>query len=64
MTFGGGPHKCIGVALARMEIKVIAREVARHFKNIRLTIPIEELTYQPTIATRTIEHLPISFDPS
>ena len=64
VTFGGGPHKCIGVALARMEIKVIAREVARHFKNIRLTIPIEALTYQPTIATRTIEHLPISFDPS
>jgi cytochrome P450 len=62
VTFGGGPHKCIGLALARMEIKVIAREVARHFENIRLTIPVEDITFQPTIATRTIEHLPISFD--
>lgn len=62
VTFGGGPHKCIGLALARMEIKVIAREVARHFENIRLTIPLEAITFQPTIATRTIEHLPITFD--
>ena len=62
VTFGGGPHKCIGLALARMEIKVIAREIARHFRNIRLTIPAEDITYLPTIATRTIEHLPITFD--
>ncbi len=62
VTFGGGPHKCIGVALARMEIKVIAREIARHFRNIRLTIPVEEITFLPTIATRTIEHLPIRFE--
>lgn len=62
VTFGGGPHKCIGVALARMEIKVIAREIGRRFQNIRLTIPVEEITYQPTIATRTIEHLPIRFE--
>jgi cytochrome P450 len=60
-TFGGGPHKCIGVALARMEIKVMAREIARRFDNIKLTIPVEEIAYAPTIATRTIEALPITF---
>ena len=62
VTFGGGPHKCIGVALARMEIKVIAREIARHFENIRLTISPDDITFMPTIATRTIEHLPMTFD--
>jgi cytochrome P450 len=61
VTFGGGPHKCIGVALARMEIKVMAREIARRFDNIKLTIPVEEIAYAPTIATRTIEALPITF---
>lgn len=61
VTFGGGPHKCIGVALARMEIKVMAREIARRFDNIKLQIPVSEITYAPTIATRTIEALPITF---
>lgn len=61
VAFGGGPHKCIGVALARMEIKVMAREIARRFADIRLAIAPEDITYLPTIATRTIESLPITF---
>ena len=61
VAFGGGPHKCIGVALARMEIKVMAREIARRFDDIRLTIPTDEIGYVRTIATRTIEALPITF---
>lgn len=61
VAFGGGPHKCIGVALARMEIKVMAREIARHLDNIKLAIPVDEIRYAPTIATRTIESLPITF---
>jgi len=62
VVFGGGPHKCVGVALARMEIKVMAREIARRFKNVKLAIPQDQITYAPTIATRTIESLPITFD--
>jgi cytochrome P450 len=61
VTFGGGPHKCIGVALARMEIKVMAREIARRFADIKLAIPVEGIRYVPTVATRTIESLPITF---
>jgi cytochrome P450 len=59
--FGGGVHRCVGVALARMEVKVAAREVGRRLKDIKLTIPPEELQYLPTVATRTIESLPITF---
>jgi cytochrome P450 len=61
VVFGGGPHRCIGLTLARMEIKVVAQEVARHFDNIKLAIPLEEVRYLPTIATRTILSLPITF---
>ncbi|HEX8029406.1 MAG TPA: cytochrome P450, partial [Vicinamibacterales bacterium] len=59
--FGGGPHRCIGLALARMEIKLAAQEVARQMKDLKLAIPESELTYLPTVATHTIESLPITY---
>lgn len=62
VAFGGGPHRCIGLALARMEVKVAAREIVRQMKNIKLAIPESEIRYQPSVATRTIESLPITFE--
>ena len=61
VAFGGGPHRCIGLALARMEIKVAAREIAHQLKDIKLAIPQDEIRYVPTVATRTIESLPITY---
>lgn len=61
VAFGGGPHRCIGLALARMEIKVAAREIAHQLKDIRLAIPESEIRYVPTVAVRTLESLPITF---
>ena len=62
VAFGGGPHRCIGLALARMEVKVAAREIVRQMKNIKLAISESEIRYTPTVATRTIESLPITYD--
>ena len=61
LTFGSGIHRCIGVALARMEIKLAAQEMIRRLKDIRLAIPVEELTYLSTLATHTLERLPLTF---
>jgi len=61
VTFGAGIHLCIGAALARMEIKVAAHEIIKRLDNIRLTIPVEELTYLPSLATQTLERLPLTF---
>lgn len=60
--FGGGPHRCVGLALARMEIKLAAKEIARQMKNLKLAIPESEIRYLPTVATHTIESLPITYD--
>jgi len=60
--FGGGPHRCVGLALARMEIKVAAREIVRQMKNLKLAIPVEDIKYVPTVATHTIASLPITFE--
>jgi len=61
LSFGAGIHRCVGLALARMEIKVAAQEIIRRLTDIRLAMPIEELTYLPTLATQTIERLPLTF---
>lgn len=61
VAFGVGVHRCIGASLSRMEIKVVAREVVRRLADIKLTIPVSEITYAPTVAVRTIERLPITF---
>lgn len=61
LTFGAGIHRCIGAALAKMELKVAAQEIIRRLDNIRLAVPVEELTYLPTLATQTLESLPLTF---
>lgn len=61
LAFGAGAHRCIGAALARMELKVAAREIVRKLDRIRLMMPVENLTYVPSIATHRIAYMPISF---
>jgi cytochrome P450 len=61
MTFGAGIHRCIGAALARMEIKVAAQEIIKRLDDIRLAIAPEDISYLPTLGTQTIERLPLTF---
>jgi len=61
MAFSSGIHRCVGLSLARMELKVAAREIVRRLDNIKLGIPLEEIRYLPTIATHSIESLPLTF---
>jgi cytochrome P450 len=61
VAFGGGPHRCIGLSLARLEIRIAAREVAKRLDNIKLEIPVEQIPYLKSVATHTIERLPVSF---
>ncbi len=61
MTFGEGIHRCIGIALARMEIRVAAQEIIKRLDNIRLSVPVEALRHLPTLATFTLEKLPLTF---
>ncbi|NGY03377.1 cytochrome P450 [Solimonas terrae] len=59
VAFGVGVHRCVGASLARMEIKVAAREFVRRIGEIKLAIPVEELPYLQSVATHTIERLPL-----
>jgi cytochrome P450 len=61
MSFGSGAHRCLGISLARMELQVAGTQVARRLKDIRLAIPTEEIRFVPTVATLTMERLPLTF---
>ena len=61
MAFSAGIHRCVGISLARMELKVAAREIVKRLDNLKLAIPVEEIAYLPTIATHSIERLPLTF---
>lgn len=59
VAFGGGIHFCVGVALAKLELKIAAQEIGKRVKAIELTIPAEDVPYLPTVATHIIKSLPI-----
>jgi cytochrome P450 len=61
LTVGGGAHICIGMHLARMEIKVAAQEIGRRLTDIRLAVPVEDLRYSPSLAVLGLENLPLTF---
>lgn len=61
LSFGAGIHRCIGAELARMELRVAAQEIVKALQHIKLAVPLEALEFLPTLATHTLESLPLTF---
>jgi cytochrome P450 len=57
-AFGGGPHRCLGSHLARMELRVALREFHRRIPDYEIK-PGTKLIY--TAALRSVESLPLIF---
>ena len=57
-AFGGGPHRCLGSHLARMELRVALREFHRRIPDYEIK-PGTQLTF--TAALRSVESLPLIF---
>lgn len=61
LAFGAGIHHCIGAQLARGEIEIAARQLARRTKNIRLANP-DSLEHSPSVILRGLKRVDILFD--
>jgi cytochrome P450 len=59
--FGIGPHYCLGAPLARLEAEVSIPLVFRRLEGLRLADGAE-LRYRPTLLSRSLEALPVSYD--
>jgi cytochrome P450 len=57
-AFGGGPHRCLGSHLARMELRVALREFHRRIPDYEIP-PGVMLSY--TAALRSVDTLPLTF---
>jgi cytochrome P450 len=61
MTFGAGDHLCLGISVARMQLRVAAKKVAQRLKSLRLAVPESEIHFLPNVALLAMENLPLRF---
>jgi cytochrome P450 len=60
LTFGHGPHFCLGANLARLEIRVMLGEVLDRLEGFELRGPVERVR---TNKHAGVSHVPLAFRP-
>ena len=61
VTFGYGPHYCIGAPLARIELKTVFAQLIPRFPAMHLAVDPKELTLQRDTLTCGLAELPVSW---
>jgi cytochrome P450 len=61
VTFGYGVHQCAGQSLARVEVRVVLRELFAAFPTLRSTTPVEELRYREDMFVYGLFELPVEW---
>ncbi|MCC5074006.1 cytochrome P450 family protein [Xanthomonas campestris] len=64
LSFGQGPHFCLGAALARLELRCAFPALFERLDDLALAIATEEVTYMPSYVIRCPQRLPVTFRPS
>ena len=59
VAFGMGPHRCLGAALARLELVVAVTELLHDWPSARLAIDDAELRWEHNFAHRRLAELPV-----
>ncbi|GAA3748261.1 cytochrome P450 [Streptomyces tremellae] len=61
LTFGFGPHQCLGQQLARMELRVALPALFTRFPTLRTAVPHEKLDYRTNALVFGVNSLPVTW---
>jgi cytochrome P450 len=61
LTFGYGVHQCIGMSLARVELRVVLNALFTALPNLAPTRPVEELSYRNDMFVYGLLELPVTW---
>ncbi|MGH3978829.1 MAG: cytochrome P450 [Pseudonocardiaceae bacterium] len=61
LTFGHGPHFCIGAPLARIELQALFGALFHRFPGLQLAVPVEELRPRSQMLTGGLTTLPVTW---
>ena len=59
LACGHGAHYCVGASRARLEGQIAFETLLRRLPDLRLAVPVEELTVRPGLIMRGLERLPV-----
>ncbi|QWE95789.1 cytochrome P450 [Cupriavidus sp. EM10] len=59
VSFGYGPHQCIGQPLARLEMQIMFTALLERFPNLELAVPVESLEFKGDSLMYGVKELPV-----
>jgi cytochrome P450 len=62
LSFGAGPHRCIGSNMARLNLRIVFEELLFRLRDVRITANEAPRPSRPSFG-RGLDYLPISFTP-
>jgi cytochrome P450 len=61
LTFGHGPHYCLGAPLARAELRAVFGRLFRRLPGMRLAVPFDQLEVRTDLVTGGLASLPVTW---
>jgi cytochrome P450 len=61
LAFGHGAHRCLGAALARLQIRIAIPALLQRFPNLALATPAEEIRFRTETVAYGVADLPITW---
>jgi len=61
LTFGLGPHFCLGAALGRLQVEIAIGTLLRRFPNLAPAVPLDELPWRDERINCGLAEFPVTW---